>query len=895
MESRSARALGRFQLTSARHGLLVVIGRWSFRHPWLLLSIALTGIVVSLGIARTRLTLETDWLVLFSKEEPVVQSLEFWRQNLPGGKDMAVIVSGGDLAARQKAVDALGHRLAAQSQALRAPLSSLDAATFLESGLYYLPEDQLERIDSDVKALIEGVPVTHKDLPVRVEELTSAMIAGDASAELVLRFLQAVELSTRPEPGKSQYWPTIEPESPKMREVLDTFSGESSQRVYLSLDKGQTLLVLVGPKLGAGRPEEAFGPAVSAVRSVLREIREQFPHLSFLLTGEPVLVVDERATIAGDTVLSTSCSVMLVILLFLFGYREVTRPALAFASLVVGLGWTLGAVSLTVGHLNFISVTYVPILVGIGIDFGIHISFRYYECRRRGCDGLEAIEITMATAGHYTLIAALTNCVPFAILAVIGFRGVAELGMIAMLGVMLCQLSACSVMPALLGILESNGVTLSNRGRQDLTSWYLAFKPWHGAALSLAVITTLLGLVGAPRAKFDIHLLKMQNPRLESVRTELMLVASGKSSVLTALVPAADLEQAREFEERLRRLPSVAEVIALSTFLPKVEQSKEKLVGSLLASRSRLLAILGQISGVPTLDAERALKLFSELRDLSPSRPVSQRILLVREQLEQRLNTRGPGPVIDGVNRLLTEMESKVGEVTELLAVQKVRPLRVDDLPEELKGRLRGADGTYVLRVFPKHDIWQAENLHSFLADLRTVSPNVTGEPVLIELFERVVLRTHHRGAFLSLLAMVALLALVLRDPRLVALASLPTAVSLVQVLGFMGFTGMTFNPANFVAIPMLLGIGSVFGLQSVLRMKELGNDELLCCSTGLAIFLSAATTAAGFASLMLAAHRGIASLGGLVTLGLVENALLSLLVLPCLVERWPGLVCRNR
>ncbi len=89
----------------------------------------------------------------------------------------------------------------------------------------------------------------------------------------------------------------------------------------------------------------------------------------------------------------------------------------------------------------------------------------------------------------------------------------------------------------------------------------------------------------------------------------------------------------------------------------------------------------------------------------------------------------------------------------------------------------------------------------------------------------------------------------------------------------------------------MLLGIGSVFGLQSVLRMRELGNCRLLCCSTGLAIMLSAATSAAGFASLGLAAHRGIASLGGLVTAGLLVNAVLSLLVLPILVRHFPGLI----
>lgn len=880
--------------SAGRGGPLVWLGTWSFQNPIKLLGLALAFLLLSLGYARANLTLQTDWLILFSPREPVVERLRFWQKNLPGAKDMAIIVSGGTVEARQRAVDALDSRLR-QLSTVDPPLASLEAQGFLESGLFYLPKDQLARIDSDVKALLGGIPPGDGDLPLGMEELTSSMILGDASSELVLRFLQAVEESTRPIPGSADYWPAMEPESPRIRELLKSFTPQSSSRVYLSLDHGNTLLVLVSPKLAEGRPEEAFGPAVASVRKVLSEVREQFPHLTLSLTGEPVLVVDERATIAEDSVLSTAVSLLLVVMLFCFGYREGVRPTLALVTLLFGLGWTLGAVTVAVGHLNFISVTYVPILIGIGIDFGIHVSFRYYECRRQGLAGALAAGVTMDTAGRYTLIAALTNCMPFAILATIGFRGVAELGVIAMLGVMLCQLSACTVMPALLGLLDRRAVCLSPLGRQDLTDWHVAYRPWHGVALSLAAITTVLGLLGTPLARFDIHLLKMQNPELESVKTELMLVATGKSSVLTALVPASSLEQARELEDKIRRLSSVAEVIALSTFLPSGDTDKQKLVRSLLDSRSRLLLLFGQLSGLPPLDAKRGLTLFARLSSLSPENPVSERILKVRDQLQERLQSRGPGPVLDGVNQMISKMEEKSLEIALLLKVQKSIPLRASDLPQELRSRLQGVDGTYVLRVFPRHDIWQAENLHHFLRELRTVSSEVTGEPVLIEHFEKMVLRTHYQGIALSLLAMVAMQLVVLRNLRLVALASLPTAICLVQTLGFIGVIGMTFNPANFVAIPMLLGIGSVFGLQSVLRMHELGNDELLCSSTGLAIFLSAATTAAGFASLMLAAHRGIASLGGLVCLGLVLNAMLSLFILPCLVERWPWLIASNR
>ena len=93
------------------------------------------------------------------------------------------------------------------------------------------------------------------------------------------------------------------------------------------------------------------------------------------------------------------------------------------------------------------------------------------------------------------------------------------------------------MLPALLGILERRGFELPQRGRQDLNTLHLTIQPWNGMLLTMAGILTVLAIAGARYVTFDIHLLKMQNPNLESVRTEMMLVSSGKSSVLTAFGP----------------------------------------------------------------------------------------------------------------------------------------------------------------------------------------------------------------------------------------------------------------------------------------------------------------------------------------------------------------------
>jgi uncharacterized protein len=794
---------------------------------------------------------------------------------------MAVIISGGDLKERQLAARKLGDSFRKMPELLESPLDALPTDVFVKSGLYFLAPEQLSRLDHDSALALKGtkrLDMAHNPSMNYVAESLSQTLDG---SELLARGLEAFVTATSPnvdERDNNLLIPELTLESEEVKRYLGGLHDVPTL-AFLSLDGGKTLLVLVRPNIGS-QPLEASGPAVEAVRKVVAEARAEFRSLSFSLTGEPVLVVDERRTIARDSVRGTVCSLLLVIVLFRFGFREYLRPSLALASLVVGLLWTLGLVSVSIGNLNFITITYVPILVGIGLDFGIHMAFRYYEHRAQECP-TEAMENALAGAGKDTFFGALTTSASFGVLWAIGFRGVSELGAIALAGVLLCQLSSCTFLPACLAWLETRGHRLPADGRQELSGIEMYLCRFDRPLLVATLAVVFVSLFFAPRVGFNVHLLKMQNPRLESVRTELRLVAEGKSSVLTALIAAPDVETARRLEKELRALPTVAEVISLATFLPVVTPEKERSVEAILARRSDLLDLLHFLSGTPQAGTKEALRVMEQFGELTLPTPRMTAVRGLMGHLETRLKTRGPGPVMDAFEGLRVETLKTLQEFEPLLQRQGSKPLQASGLPESLRGRLLRTDGKYVIKVFPKVDIWRPDNLQRFLTEVRGVSPEVSGEPVLIELFERLVLRTHWLGIGLSLVAMLVVLSVILRRPMDVVLAATPTAISLLLVMGMMGLFGWDFNPANFVAVPMLLGIGSVFGLHSVIRMRELGHERLLSCSTGPAIVLSAATSMAGFASLGLADHRGIASLGWLVTAGLLVNAVLSIAVLP--------------
>lgn len=846
-------------------------------------------ILASFFTANRFLRLDTDWLMLFSADIPEIKTLRQWREQLPGSKDMAVILSGGTLQERQMAAAELGVAFKQERELLEAPLAAIDTSPFVESGLYFLAPDQLERLDEDTRMVLNATVGLDLSERPNLLSLTETLAESADGSEILARGLEAFVQATRIEqegsPPKTLL-PKLAPESEELTQYVGDFE-EIPEEAFLSLDGGRTLLVLVRPRIG-DKALEAAAPAVAVVRDIVDRTRERYLSVGFSLTGEPVLVVDERQTVAEDSFRGTAVSLLLVIILFHFGFKEYLRPCLAVLCLAVGLGWTVGVVSMTIGHLNFITITYVPILVGIGLDFGIHMAFRYYE-HRDNHPSLDSLVQALRGAGKDTFFGALTTSAVFAVLWLVGFRGVSELGAIALCGVMLCQLSSCTFMPACFALLEERNKGLPSCGRQELTEVGLNLCRYDRPLLIGTGVALAVAMVFAPQVGFSVHLLKMQNPKLESVKTELQLVAEGKSSVLTAMISTSDLEEARRLERELRQLPSVGEVISLANFLPQVTPEKQRRVEDILARRERLTELLDYLTKTPPATSKEALVIVERFHSLNLSPGRSGEVARAVSELRQRLEERGPGPVLDAFESLRRETQDTLLALQPLLLRQSSRPLTDSSLPHSLTDRLRLQNGSYALRVFPKVDIWQPKNLNQFLSEVRSAAPNISGEPVLIELFERLVLQTHWYGIALSLLSIFAVLVAVLRSLNDVLMAALPTAMSFLLVLGTMGLFGWSFNPANFVAVPMLLGIGSVFGLHSVMRMNELGHDKLLSCSTGPAIMLSAATSIAAFAALGLSEHRGIASLGWVVALGLTFNGILSIAVLPAWQRRRIG------
>jgi hypothetical protein len=211
-------------------------------------------------------------------------------------------------------------------------------------------------------------------------------------------------------------------------------------------------------------------------------------------------------------------------------------------------------------------------------------------------------------------------------------------------------------------------------------------------------------------------------------------------------------------------------------------------------------------------------------------------------------------------------------------------PLRIEDLPLPLRNRFIGVTHKVLLQVYPKKDIWQRENQAEFVRQLRSVAPNVTGTPIQLLEYTTLLKESYEQAARYSLIAVAILVFLHFRNVACVGLALLPVGIGSLWMVGIMGLAGISFNPANIMTLPLVIGIGVTNGIHILNRFAEEKRPSILARSTGKAVLVSGLTTFVGFGSLILAKHRGIESLGYVMATGTATCMIAGLTFLPAVL-----------
>ncbi|MFN0066016.1 MAG: MMPL family transporter, partial [Limisphaerales bacterium] len=362
---------------------------------------------------------------------------------------------------------------------------------------------------------------------------------------------------------------------------IDAFFGggpEAERQVYVTFSDGRLYLITARPV-----SRDAEGAAIRRLRELVRETRLEVPGVNADVTGGSVLEADEMAQSQADSLRATAVALVLVLIIFALGYRETGRPLKAMLCLLIGLAYSMAWTTAVVGRLNILTITFAPMLIGLAVDFGVHLVTRYEEELRRGESVHESLRRAMVNTGLGIFTGALTTAAAFFAMALTEFAGVREMGLITGGGLLVCLVPMMTMLPALLMKGVQNRLDrgdeggMSARGRAER---FILGRPW--LVLGAGATATLLGLTQFPRVRFDYDLRNMQSAGLPAVEFEKKLLSATSTNVgtptrslLFGAVVATNAAQALSLEARLTNLATVADVQSIARLL--VEDDREKL------------------------------------------------------------------------------------------------------------------------------------------------------------------------------------------------------------------------------------------------------------------------------------------------------------------------------
>ncbi len=642
-------------------------------------------------------------------------------------------------------------------------------------------------------------------------------------------------------------------------------------------------LVLAKPKLNFDEIMPAAS-ALNAARKVANQIMQDNPSVRIRITGEIALEHEELESVGEGSIIAGIVSLFLVLLSLWIGLRSVKLVFSTFIVLILGLILTAGFATISIGHLNLISIAFAILYIGLGVDFAIHICLHYRECRAQGMPNQQAISDSIHTVGFSLFLCAITTSLGFLAFIPTDYSGVSELGIISAGGMIIGLIISLTVLPALLTVFSIKEIKPL---RSTLNLGSIAEFPFR-FALQIRILTIIFAIAAAgilTQLVFDSNPINLRDPNSESVSTIKELLSSQTDSpfALSALAPSFD--SAKNLAQQLQQLPSVHETIFLGNLV--AEQQDEKLeiieeldlvLGDQLNSFNNTLTNTQPYQAIIALNSAITEALAKELTN-------APRKTLIQLQNNLTLFVHTYKDSLESASKILEQNILGLLPYTmnRLQTSLSAEPYQLADLPDYIQRNWLSPNGQYKVLITPKFDQNEIENLKQFVKEVQTAAPESSGLPVADQASGAAVVQAFIEAFSGAIIAIFLLLLLMLRKIRSALLVIGPLLLAGLLTGACNVLLNNSFNFANIIALPLLMGMGVDSSIHIFHRLEsERSNHQgILQSSTARGVFFSSLTTMSSFSSLAFTPHVGTASMGLLLAIGIFFTLICTLIVLP--------------
>jgi len=867
-------------MSERSHNLLIKTIHWweanVLNRPWWLLALSLIATGFIGKYVYDNLTVNTNTADMISIDLPFQQNRIKLETAFPQDvSTVLLLVEGKTPEQTSEAVKRLGQGLRQQKDYIKSVYIPDEGDFFAKNGMLYLSLPELQDLSKQLANAQPFIGRLSQDnsLAGLFGILGQALKATDEDIAIeldpvLMRIREAIQADQAGKPYQLS-WQQL---------MLDQKAGLGITKRFIVITPILNFQALL--------PAEKSVAAINAV--IARALQEDLAETRVRMTGEVVLEHEEMQTVGQGTAVAGIASMILVCVTLWIAYRSFKLMFATFFTLTMGLVLSLGFATVSIGHLNLISIAFAVLFIGMGDAFSSHFCLRYRELVLRGESQREALRDTLTSTGSALILCALTAAIGLYVFVFTNYVGVSELGIIAGTSMFIALLTTFTVLPALMKIMP-----LRPRKKFRLTKPSLLLSNWPlRYARPIRWITVVLGVAAAvllTQVTVDFNPLNLRDPNTESVKTFKYLLQSQDTSPMTLTSLATSEAQARELKARFEHLPTVDKVVTLFDFIPEEQPEKLAIIEDLgLVLGPQLQSFPPPAQGGAKLDALEKFHAILEERIAKGKDGVLQELDDTLTQFDAQLDATSPEArqaILDRLqDSLLSALPTTIHNLQYGLQASEIT---LDSLPADLIERWHSKDGLYRVQIFPKKDLNDLEDLREFITEAQKVDPNVTDLPVTYLESMNEVIKAFVEAFSIAMGAITLLLLIILRSIKDTLLVLLPLLLASLFTAAATVIFDVPFNFANIIALPLLFGLGVDSGIHMAHRLHYLHStdENLFRTSEAQGVFYGSLTTVWSFSSLAFTSHRGTASMGILLAVGLMMTLICALVVLPAFSE----------
>ncbi|MEO1136953.1 MAG: MMPL family transporter, partial [Pseudomonadota bacterium] len=574
-----------------------------------------------------------------------------------------------------------------------------------------------------------------------------------------------------------------------------------------------TRLVYATPVLDFARLQPAKA-AVNALRAEAERLNESYGgRVEIYITGDPTLRLEELEAVTTGIGLSFLLSFILVTFLLLMCYRSAGMAALTLLSLIITLTLTSAFAAFAIGELNLVSVAFTVLLVGLGLDFAIHLLLHIQEHRAAGRDNISALRRAIHEVGPALALAAPTTALAFLSFVPTKFDGIAQLGVIAGAGVIIAFLVTVTFAPAALALFRTKPQRRASGRVRGFFNWISR----HSGPIAAATILFGVGaLFLMPQVRFDADQMALRNPNAPSVQGFNLLFDDPETAPYRLSYLADTQDDAIATAQTARALETVDAVRLLPNYVPEAQDEKLELID------------FGAGTLVFALDAEAG-------SETGPD--ASDGIEDLKARLDAAYDTGPAAQLASALSRLEADPDAQARLQENVFAFwpQLISQLRsglnadyveIETLPPALRDRFLSADGKWRVDILPKADVRDFRALDEFVKDVEAVIPNLAGGAYQARKAGETISAAMLQATAIAFASIAIFLWLLTRRLRTVLLMLFPLALAAVLTSATGVLLNIPFNYANVIVLPLLIGIGVDSGIHLVMRNEQIRREN---------------------------------------------------------------------